>query len=300
MKNPNFGFELPKTDLALELQEYLQTEAGQDTKLQGVEAKTVSRHGIRTTTVRITDAEGARQLQKPVGTYVTLELEELNKHRQRAFARITETLAGEMALLMKLPKDASVLVVGLGNPDITPDSVGPRCLKKLLVTRHLQQYIPEAFGRLRTVSAMQPGVMGSTGMESAELVKAAASVIRPDCVIAVDALAAREVSRICSTVQLSDTGLIPGSGIGNRRSALTERELGVPVFAIGVPTVTDAAALLPPSERASAADCIVTPRGIESKTAQIADLIAGALNLALHSGLTGAQISQFVENCENA
>lgn len=299
VKNENQGFRLPKTDLALEVHEYLQTEAGQASKLQGVTAKTVSRHGIRTSTVRILDAEGERLLQKPIGTYITLELEELNRHKLRAYQRTTETLAGEMALLMKLPAEAAVLVIGLGNPDITPDSIGPRCLKKLLVTRHLQQYIPESFGKLRTVSAMQPGVMGSTGMESAEIVKAAISVIRPDCIVAIDALAAKEISRICSTVQLSDTGLIPGSGIGNRRSALTKQELGIPVFAIGVPTVTDAAALLPPSEYGSAEDCIITPRNIEEKTGQIAALIADALNLALHSGLTGAQISQFVEHCEN-
>lgn len=287
--------KLPRTDLALEEQEYLQQEAGQATQLSGVQAKTAVRRGIKTTTVKITGEEGVRQLHKPIGTYVTLELEELNRHKLKAFQRITETLAGELAALMRLPADASVLVVGLGNADVTPDSIGPRCLKRLFVTRHLMQNIPESYGKLREVSALQPGVMGSTGMESAEIVQAVISKIRPDCVIAIDALAAREVSRICSTVQLSDTGLTPGSGIGNRRAALTQKELGIPVFAIGTPTITEAEGLFPPAHKWEASDCIITPRAIGEKADQIAALIARSINLALHSELTRDQIAQFVE-----
>lgn len=286
---------LPKTDLALEEQEFLQKEAGQTAQLPGVEVKTAIRRGIKTTEVRIINEEGERQLRKPVGTYVTLELSDLNRHQRKAFERIMQTLAGELAMLMKLKKDASVLVVGLGNADVTPDSVGPRCLKKLLVTRHLMDQLPDSFGPLRAVSALQPGVMGSTGMESAEIVRAVISETRPDCVIVIDALASREVSRLCTTVQLSDTGLTPGSGLGNRRAALTEQALGVPVFAIGTPTVTEASGLLSAGEKEAAADCIVTLRGIDEKAEQIAALIAGSINIALHSDLTGDQIAQFVE-----
>lgn len=294
------GRKPPRTDLALEEREYLQQEAGQASELPGVEAKTTVRRGIKTTTVRIVSEEGVQQLHKPIGTYVTLELEELNRHKLKAFGRITETLAGELAALMKLPPDASVLVVGLGNPDVTPDSIGPRCLKRLFVTRHLRQSIPDSFGTLRTVSALQPGVMGSTGMESAEIVRAVISKTHPDCMIAIDALAAREVSRICSTVQLSDTGLTPGSGIGNRRAALTQQELGIPVFAIGTPTVTEAAGFFPEERKWEAADCIITPRSIDEKADQIAALLAGSINLALHSGLSRDQIAQFVESLEKA
>ncbi len=288
----------PHTDLALEEREYVQQEAGECTALPGVQAKATVRRGIKTTVVKVLDAEGERQLHKPIGTYVTLELEELNRHQIKAFGRITQTLAGEMADLMKLPSDAAVLVVGLGNPDVTPDSIGPRCLKHLFVTRHLMGQLPECFGKLRTVSALQPGVMGSTGMESAEIVRAVISKTRPDCLIVIDALAAREISRICSTVQLTDTGLTPGSGIGNRRAALTKQELGIPVFAVGTPTVTDASGVVSEAQKQAARDCIVTPRTIDAKADQIAALIAGSLNLALHSGLTCDQISQFVETCE--
>ncbi len=290
----------PYTDLALEEREYVQQEAGQCTALPGVQAKTTVRRGIRTTTVRVLDAEGERQLRKPIGTYVTLELEELNRHQIKAFARITQTLAGEIADMMKLSPEASVLVVGLGNPDVTPDSVGPRCLKRLFVTRHLTGQLPECFGKLRTVSALQPGVMGSTGMESAEIVRAVISETHPDCVVAIDALAARDVARICSTVQLTDTGLTPGSGIGNRRAALTKQELGIPVYAIGTPTVTEASVVVSETQKQTAGDCIVIPRTIGAKADQIAALIAGSLNLALHSGLTFDQIAQFVETCERA
>lgn len=294
-KSPVITQKPPRTDLAMEEREYFQQEAGGSTQLPGVEANVAVRRGIRTTTVRILSEEGAVQLHKPIGTYVTLELEELNRHQRKAFSRVTQTLAGELAALMQLPQDASVLVVGLGNPDVTPDSIGPRCLKRLLVTRHLRQTIPESFGTLRAVSALQPGVMGSTGMESAEIVRAVISKTKPDCLLVIDALAAREVSRICSTVQLSDTGLTPGSGIGNRRAALTKQELGIPVFAVGTPTVTEAACLFPEEKKQEAADCIVTPRDIDEKAEQIAALIAGSINLALHSGLTGDQIAQFVE-----
>lgn len=290
--------KLPRTDLALEEREYIQRESGQSTELSGVQVRTAIRRGIKTTTVRITDAEGEKQLRKPIGTYVTLELDALNRHQLKAFQRVTETLAGELASLMKLTRDASVLVVGLGNEDVTPDSIGPRCLKRLFVTRHLQQQIPDSYGTLRTVSALAPGVMGSTGMESAELVRAVITKLHPDCIIAIDALAAREVSRICSTVQLTDTGLIPGSGVGNRRAALNTQTLGIPVFAIGTPTVTEAAWLMPEGRAAEAADCIVLPRNIDEKADQIAALIAGSLNLALHSNLTRDQIAQFVETCE--
>lgn len=296
----NYKHQIPRTDLALEEREYLQQEVGQSTELPGIRAKTAVRRGIKTTTVEILDEEGVRQLHKPVGTYITLELEELNRHKLKAFGRITDTLAGELAALMKLPAEASVLVVGLGNPDVTPDAIGPRCLKRLFVTRHLMQNIPDCFGNLRSVSALQPGVMGSTGMESAQVVQAVISKIKPDCMIVVDALAAREVSRLCSTVQLSDTGLTPGSGIGNRRAALTQKELGIPVFAIGTPTVTEAASFLPQEQKGEAADCIITPRSIDEKADQIAALIAGGINLALHSKLTKDQIAQFVETFEKA
>lgn len=290
----------PCTDLALEEHEYVRREAGQTSSLPGVQAKTNVRRGIKTTTVRILNEEGERQLRKPVGTYVTLELDELNRHQIKAFGRVTQTLAGEIADLMKLPPDASVLVVGLGNPDVTPDSIGPRCLKRLFVTRHLMGQLPESFGKLRTVSALQPGVMGSTGMESAEIIRAVICQTHPDCIIVIDALAASDISRICSTVQLTDTGLTPGSGIGNRRAALTKQELGIPVFAIGTPTVTDASVVVSEAQKQAAGDCIVIPRTIDAKADQIAALIAGSLNLALHSGLTYDQIAQFVETCERA
>ena len=282
-----------RTDLALEQRELWHREAGSAAELPGVSVSVLQRRGIRTTVVRILDETGARELQKPPGTYVTLELTELERSEPHAFRRVTETLAGELAALLQLQPEAAVLVVGLGNEDVTPDALGPLVLRRLLVTRHLRT--DPALLRLRQVSALQPGVLGSTGMESFEIVRSVVRQTQPDAVICVDALAAREPERLCATVQLSDTGIVPGSGVGSHRAALTKETLGVPVFAIGAPTVTEAAGLLP--DALPAADLIVTPRAIGAKLRRIAAVIGTSLNLSLQNGLTRGQIEQFVEGC---
>lgn len=285
-----------RTDLAMEERELWHQEAGQATRLPGVYAHETKRRGILTTVVKILNDDGVKELHKPVGTYITLELDELQRRTRRAFHRVTETLAGEMAALMQLPKDASVLVVGLGNPDITPDAIGPLALRRLLVTRHLVDQLPESFGKFRSVSALQPGVLGSTGLESAEIVRAVVEKSKPDSIVVIDALAARSLGRLCSTVQLADSGIIPGSGVGNHRAAFTRETLGVPVYAVGVPTVADAAPLLDKNDPpAQGADLIVTPRSMDAQCRKIANVIACSLNLALHSNLTREQISEFVE-----
>lgn len=293
---PDFTARTGRTDLALEERELWHAEAGQSTQIPGVLAQQTVRRGIRTTLVRVLDAQGSRELHKPEGTYVTLELDELRRHELRAFHRVTQTLAGELAALMRLPEQASVLVVGLGNEDVTPDALGPLVLRRLLVTRHLQQSESFPYGKLRPVSALQPGVLGTTGMESFDVVRSVVERTKPDVLIAVDALAARSLDRLCSTVQLTDTGIVPGSGVGNRRAALTKKQLGLPVFAIGAPTVADATALLPQADVSSGVDMIVTPRSIDASVRQIAGVIGTALNLSLHNQLTREQIEQFVED----
>lgn len=281
-----------RTDLALEERELWHREAGEAAKIPGVRAETTLRRGVRTTVVRILDAEGSRELHKPPGTYVTLELDDLLRQETRAWQRVSRTLAGELSALMQLAPDASVLVVGLGNEDVTPDALGPLTLRRLLVTRHLGAESTQ-FGRLRRVSALQPGVLGTTGMESAEVVRSVIDRTHPDALICVDALAARSLDRLCATVQLSDAGIVPGSGVGNRRMALTGERLGLPVFAIGAPTVADATTLLS-KDASSGGDMIVTPRSIDTQVRQIAGLIGTALNLSLQNRLSAEQIEQFV------
>ena len=283
-----------RTDLALEEREQWHREAGAAAALPGVQAKEVVRRGVRTTVVRILNRQGEQELHKPQGTYVTLELRPEEHRALPAFRRVTQALAAEVVALMHLSETASVLVVGLGNESVTPDALGPMVLQRLFVTRHLLELDAAPFPHLRPVSALQPGVLGTTGMESFDVVRAVIDRVKPDAVVAVDALAGRSPERLCATVQLTDTGIVPGSGVGNRRPAFTPETLGLPVFAIGVPTVMDATAQRTQDGDPNA-DMILTPRSIDAKLRQISRVIGASLNLALQPQLTGAQIEQFVE-----
>ena len=213
--------QMRRTDLALEAKELWQERAGETTKLSGVEAHDGLRDGIPVTTVRVLDEAGEKALGKPRGCYVTLTLESLAGREENIFHRAVQAVAGELFELMNhIPPQALVLVAGLGNRSITPDAIGPKVHEYTLVTRHLVQRLPEQFGALRPVASLSAEVLGSTGVESGEVVRAVCEKIRPACVIAVDALASRSVERLCRTVQLSDTGITPGSGVGNHRVGL--------------------------------------------------------------------------------
>ena len=292
-----------RTDLAVEATELWREEAGQTTRLEGVEARDSLREGYAVTTVRILNAQGAKALGKPVGTYVTLELSGLLRREEDAFPRAARALAAELQGLLDLPEGAPVLVAGLGNRAITPDGIGPKTADHTMVTRHLVEQLPEHFGAFRPVSAQAAGVLGTTGMESGELVAAVVERIRPACVLAVDALASRSLRRVGRTVQLSDTGIIPGSGVGNARKALNRDSIGVPVIAIGVPTVVDAATLacdllseagrgdLDPAALSGAGEgLVVTPKDVDAQVADLAKVIGYGINLALQPGLSLADI----------
>lgn len=230
-----------RTDLALEARE-IWAESAQE-RIEGVEALESTRKGYPVTTVRVTSERGASALGKPMGTYITLELAGLRRREADAFPRAATALAEELKRLLSLKKGDSVLVVGLGNQAITPDNIGPGAVNHTLATRHLVEQVPEHFGHFRPVAALAAGVLASTGMESSELVRAVTDRIKPACVIAIDALASRSLKRVCTTIQLADTGITPGSGVGNHRAALNRETLGVPVIALGVPTVVDVATL---------------------------------------------------------
>ena len=196
-----------------------------------------------------------------------------------------------------VPGRGLALVVGLGNRAITPDAIGPKVHEHTLVTRHLVEQIPEHFGAFRPVASLSAGVLGATGMESGELVQAVCRRLKPACVVAVDALASRSLKRLCRTVQLSDTGIAPGSGVGNHRWALDRASLGVPVLAVGVPTVVDASTLaadllgqeeLPPLGEGR--DLLVTPKDIDSQVDDLAKVIGYGISLALQPGLDVADL----------
>lgn len=293
--------------MALEAREIWKQSAEETTKLEGVKVEESNREGFSVTAVRILNETGAQALGKPVGNYVTIELDGLIRREQDGFPRAVRALAAELSALLSVSEGAPALVVGLGNRSITPDAIGPKAADHTMVTRHLVDQMPEQFGAFRPVSALAAGVLGTTGVESGELVHAVCEKIKPACVIAVDALASRSVKRLCRTVQIADTGIIPGSGVGNHRAALNQSTLGIPVIAVGVPTVVDAATLAmdlleeagksdlePESLGGAARGLMVTPREIDSQVGDVAKVIGYGINLALQGGLTVEDVEMFL------
>ena len=295
-----------RTDLAVEARGIWAEEA-RGAAPEGVRTRETEREGFPVTRVDILDEQGARALGKPEGAYVTVELDCLERREEDAFGRAARAVAAELRALLDLKPGEGVLVVGLGNRAITPDAVGPLAVEHTMVTRHLVEKLPGHFGSFRQVSALAAGVLGTTGVESGELAAAMAGAVRPARVVAVDALASRSLSRLCRTIQIADTGIVPGSGVGNARAALNEETLGVPVIAVGVPTVVDAATLCadvlseagrPGLDPGALGDggkgVIVTPREIDRQVADMAKVIGYGINLALQEGLTVADVDMFL------
>ena len=221
-----------RTDLAMEAREL-------HPSLSGVTEESEEHEGVAVTRIALTTDDAAARLEKRKGRYVTLDAPELSARPLDLFERVSRALSNELSRLMEgLGTCENVLVVGLGNRAITPDSLGPRVVESIYVTRHIKQYMPDALpGPVRAVSAVAPGVLGVTGVETMEIVRGVVEHCKPDLVIAVDALASRRAARISTTVQLTDAGISPGAGVGNNRTGLDRETLGVPVIAIGVPLV---------------------------------------------------------------
>ena len=284
-----------RTDLALERAGELEDGGGLP---RGVSVKTEHRHGIEATVVTVSTKAGEGAIGKPKGTYVTVELSSVLRREKGSFDGAVQCIADYLRGMLKLPNRLPVLVAGLGNREVTPDAIGPLTADHILVTRPMVAAVPETFGEFRPVSATVPGVLGTTGVESAETVRALVERIGAAAVIAVDALAARDTGRLCSTLQISNTGISPGSGIGNRRNALDQKTIGCPVIALGVPTVTDAATMASDlfqragmeveeaQLRKVSTGMIVTSGDIDRRVREIARVLAYAINGALHEDLT--------------
>jgi len=292
-----------RTDLAVEAKELWQQSASEQTRLEGVQARSGSREGFEVDTVQVLDERGEQALDKPVGTYITITLDGLKQREEDAFGRAARAIAQELkGLLGGLPADAPVLVAGLGNRAITPDAIGPLVHEYTMVTRHLVEQVPEHFGTFRPVASLSAGVLGTTGVESGSLIRAVCDEIKPACVIAVDALASRSLHRVCRTVQLADTGIVPGSGVGNHRKALNKETLGIPVIAVGVPTVVDGATLAMdllgqeelPKLAQGVENLMVTPRDIDAQVADLSKVIGFGIDLALHDGLSVEDVELFL------
>lgn len=298
-----------RTDLAVEAWQLRMESADETAALDGVTAEEGERNGFSVTTVEVLNEQGAQALGKPVGKYISLELDGLLHREEDSFSRAAHAIAAELRTLLEHITDrAPVLVVGLGNRAITPDLLGPLTVDHLLVTRHLVTGVPEHFGHYRPVSALATGVLAATGLESAEIAAAVAGRAQPAAVLAVDALAARSLERVCRTVQLSSSGIAPGSGVGNQREALSCATLGVPVVSIGVPTVVDGATLAldvlsdagiaelePSALHGQGAELFVTPREIDVQVACFAKVIGYGINLALHPYLELADLELLLE-----
>lgn len=288
-----------RTDLAFESRELA---CGGSDELEGVEYSETEIHGIACKKLNVLDDKGSKNIGKPVGVYYTLDIAALTRRESESFIGTVTAISDVLTHLSKVEGDNFLtLVVGLGNRDITPDAVGPIAAEYTLVTRHLKSHMPEDFTFLRPVSVITPGVLGTSGIESADYIKAVCETLKPDLIIAVDALAARSFDRLCKTVQITDTGITPGSGIGNSRACISKETLGVPVIAVGIPTVVDIRTALAdlcadfkPESLGNCADMIVTPRSIDSEVTNTAKLVAYAINLALHKGLSVEDIDMLV------
>ncbi|MDY5985444.1 GPR endopeptidase [Sporofaciens sp. SGI.106] len=236
-----------RTDLALEQKERFEAD---NVEIPGVilEEEYDEEKELRITTVKIETEKGAKTMGKPVGTYITMEAPGMAVPDEEYHSEISEEIKRFLGMLIQEDRDEySVLVVGLGNRQVTPDALGPYVVDNLNINRHIvKEYGKYAMGeeQIHLVSAIVPGVMGQTGMETLEIVKGIVQETHPDCIIAVDALAARSSRRLNRTIQIADTGINPGSGVGNHRNAITSETVGVPVIAIGVPTVVDAATIV--------------------------------------------------------
>ncbi len=292
-----------RTDLALE-----RHELSKQKDTQGVRFEKYSEEGMTISKIEITSAEGARKLQKPEGKYITFEIPFLKKNADIYFPA-AEILAREIRNL--LPEEGTVLVAGLGNEKITPDALGPECIAKLLATRHISPEIAKSIGfsSLRSVAGIVPGVLGNTGIETAEILEGIADKIKPVALIVIDALASRSLSRLGTTIQMCDTGVSPGSGVGNRRSCIDKQSVGVPVIAIGVPTVVDGVTMtLDILEKAginvnfesdgrqlsNEENVMVTPKEIDNVIVRAASFIALGINKALQPQMTCEDITAIV------
>ena len=281
----------PRTDMASEAHRLWQKSAAALDRLNGVKAEEQEAGAFKVFCMQIDSEEGAKALGKPCGRYVTLELPRFFTRGDEEFSAAVAQLASLLRPLLR-GSDGLSLVVGLGNEQITPDALGPAAVRQVFPTRHLKQSETKLFSSFSEVAVCTPGVLGATGIESAAQIAAFCASLKPARVIVVDALAGADPERLCRTVQLADSGIAPGSGVGNDRACLSEASLGVPVTAIGVPTVIDAALF---GGETSLAQLFVTPRDIDAVIRAAGRLIGYAIDLALHPGLNFEELVELLE-----
>lgn len=324
----------PRTDLAVEAREIYNKNVEKEIEGVSVDTKRML-GGIRTVTVKVLNEKGEEAIGKPKGTYITMEIPEVKHYDVDLQEDLTRALSEEILKVVEIKENINTLVIGLGNWHVTPDALGPKVISKLMITRHLKEYIPEEIEEgINPVAALAPGVLGITGIETAEIVKGLVEKTKPDIVIVIDALAARKVERVARTIQIGDTGISPGAGVGNKRMELSKETLGVPVIAIGVPTVVDAATLandtidsmidslieetkdspetkgfynmlksLDKDEKYNmiksvlnpySRNMVVTPKDIDALIEDLAKIIANSINISLHPSIDIEDIDRYL------
>lgn len=319
-----------RTDLALESTELYKQTAQKEAP--GVDIETDESENYTVTRIKIVDEIGSKNLGKPRGTYITIEIPGLKNTDQDLKDEVSQLVAKEIKGLGRNDENTKTLIVGLGNWNVTPDALGPKVVDRVLVTRQFfVAYKKDRDETVANVSAISPGVMGLTGIETGEIVKGIVEKTNPDLVIAIDSLASRKMNRVSTTIQISDTGINPGSGVGNKRIGLNEEYLGIPVIAIGVPTVVDAATMVNDTidliidsmkeqaqvgtefysmlERVSNEEkyqlikevlepympnVLVTPKEIDQLIDDLTIIIANGLNIALHPGIELKDVNRYI------
>lgn len=317
-----------RTDLAIEARENFESD-----EIEGVKTETEKNENYTITHVSILNEKGSKILGKPIGNYITIESPEMRENNIDVHEKIIEKTSQCIKKLIEINNinPTNILIAGLGNRYVTPDALGPKTISKILVTRHIMDTVSEDIeGAVSSVCAISPGVMGITGIETGEIIKGITEKVKPNLIIAIDALAARRFSRINATIQMSDIGIIPGAGVGNKRMALDKKTLGVPVIAIGVPTVVDAATLVNDTmdrildEMVQSAkegteiynmlknldydekyrlitelltpyagNMFVTPKEVDDVIDRLANIIGNSINISLHEGITTDDINRY-------
>lgn len=319
-----------RTDLALEAKELYKEENKKDA--EGVIVDEFEEEGTKITKVSILNDDAAEKMGKPKGTYITLDIPEFTAYDGGLMDDVSKALGKTLKKLINIKNDELALVVGLGNRKVTPDALGPKVTEGIMVTRHLKSVMPDVIDdSVIPVAAIAPGVLGITGVETGEIIKGLVEKIKPDVVVCIDALAARKIERVNRTIQVSDTGISPGAGVGNHRMKINEESLGVKVIAIGVPTVVDAATiandtidlvlddLIKQSETGKdfynmlkkvdrqeknmlireilnpyAGDLVVTPKEVDLMIDSLSKIISNGINIALQPNLTVEDINKFL------
>ena len=319
-----------RTDLALESKEMYKEKNNKEA--DGVILEEEEIDGTKISKVRIINEIGSEKLGKPIGNYITLDIPQFTEYDGELMDSVSKVLGKILKELIKVKKDDRVLVVGLGNWNVTPDALGPKVIEGIMVTRHLSEVMPEAMEEnMISVAAISPGVLGTTGIETGEVIKSLVNKIKPSLIICIDALAARRIQRLNKTIQISDTGISPGAGVGNHRKAINEEELGVKVIAVGVPTVVDASTiandtmdmvldnlineaqegkefynmlknidknakevLIKEMLNPYFGDLIVTPKEVDLIIDSLSKIIANGINIAVQPNMTMEDINKFM------